>query len=360
MSPAADGVSGADEGAKLDDDVGSIAGGSGAFGGAGGSLMAEGDDRKGDDLNGSAGGAAGVGSAAGTAGAAGASLALDATGENEPEVVVDGGVELDSDELTGVIVGAGGVGTSSSSSSSSSSRLRLSSVVGWLNLEIVSPVISAAGATVADSASSPISSSKSSSSSNASASSSLIPTEGAGAGGGAGGAGGGGALGSPIMLRRSGAPSGVDKPEPGVEKELEEGPTSKVDSFGVAGAPIIDVLWGGGGGGGGGVNSTGGPAEKSGPIEISCGGAAFGSGANSRCMGCHGEDGSPCSSCLRVMEMSNCLNSSICLEISMKRRSVKLRKPIKASLRTSGFPGGGGRPMSFGVTRPSASSCGRI
>lgn len=263
MSPAADGVSGADEGAKLDDDVGSIAGGSGAFGGAGGSLMAEGDDRKGDDLNGSAGGAAGVGSAAGTAGAAGASLALDATGENEPEVVVDGGVELDSDELTGVIVGAGGVGTSSSSSSSSSSRLRLSSVVGWLNLEIVSPVISAAGATGADSASSPISSSKSSSSSNASASSSLIPTAGEAAAGGAGG----GEFGSPIMLRRSGAPGGVDNPEPGVEKELEDGPTSNVDSLGVAGAPMIDVLCGGGGGGG--VNSTGGPAEKSGPMEIS-------------------------------------------------------------------------------------------
>lgn len=271
MSPAADGVSGADEGAKLDDDVGSIAGGSGAFGGAGGSLMAEGDDRKGDDLNGSAGGAAGVGSAAGTAGAAGASLALDATGENEPEVVVDGGVELDSDELTGVIVGAGGVGTSSSSSSSSSSRLRLSSVVGWLNLEIVSPVISAAGATGADSASSPISSSKSSSSSNASASSSLIPTAGeaeaGGVGDGGGGGGGGGEFGSPIMLRRSGAPGGVDNPEPGVEKELEDGPTSNVDSLGVAGAPMIDVLCGGGGGGG--VNSTGGPAEKSGPMEIS-------------------------------------------------------------------------------------------
>lgn len=264
MSPAADGVSGADEGAKLDDDVGSIAGGSGAFGGAGGSLMADGDDRKGDDLNGSAGGAAGVGSAAGTAGA---SLALDATGENEPEVVVDGGVELDSDELTGVIVGAGGVGTSSSSSSSSSSRLRLSSVVGWLNLEIVSPVISAAGATGADSASSPISSSKSSSSSNASASSSLIPTAGEAAAGGAGGGGGGGEFGSPIMLRRSGAPGGVDNPEPGVEKELEDGPTSNVDSLGVAGAPMIDVLCGGGGGGG--VNSTGGPAEKSGPMEIS-------------------------------------------------------------------------------------------
>ncbi len=347
ISPADEGDKGKEVGAKLEEGVGSaglggsIVGGSGGFGGACGSLDAVGDERKGDDLNGSAGGAGGV-----------AGLEVELTGEKVPEVVGAAVAELEGD--TGVIVGAGGAGISSSSSTSVSS-------LSAFEKEGTSPVVSSAerALTKADS-SSAISSSSSSSSSNASASSSLIPTEGAGAGGGAGGAGGGGALGSPIMLRRSGAPSGVDKPEPGVEKELEEGPTSKVDSFGVAGAPIIDVLWGGGGGGGGGVNSTGGPAEKSGPIEISCGGAAFGSGANSRCMGCHGEDGSPCSSCLRVMEMSNCLNSSICLEISMKRRSVKLRKPIKASLRTSGFPGGGGRPMSFGVTRPSASSCGRI
>lgn len=280
ISPADDGVKGAEVGAKLVEGVGSaglgcsIVGGSGGFGGAGGSLDAVGDERKGDDLNGSAGGAAGL------------EVAL--TGEKLPEVVGAACTEPDGD--TGVIVGAGGAGISSSSSASVSN-------LSAFEKEGTSPVVSSAerSPTNADS-SSAISSSSSSSSSNASASSSLIPTDGAGGGGGAGGAGGaggGGALGSPIMLRRSGAPGGLDKPEPGVEKELDDGPTSKVDSFGVAGAPIIDVLWGGGGGGGGGVNSTGGPAEKSGPIEISCGGAAFGSGANSRCIGCHGEDGSP-------------------------------------------------------------------
>lgn len=349
ISLAVEGVSGAVVGAKLDADAGSTglggsaAGNSGGLGGAGGSLKPVGADRNGEDLKGSAGGA-------GIAGAI--SLALGDTGEKVPDVVA-GAV----DELTGVIVGVGAAVTSSSSSSSSSSEGRLSSLVEGLDGEGVSAVVSAvAGAPEpALSCSSAISSSKSSSSSSASASSSLMPIVPAVGAGGAGG----GALGSPIMLRRSGAPAGVVKPEPGVVKELEDGPTSNVDSLGTAGAPMIDVLCGGGGGGGG-VNSTGGPAEKSGPIEISCGGAAFGSGANSRCTGCHGDEGSPCNSCFSVIEMSNCLNSSICLEISIKRLSVKLRKPIRASERTSGLPGGGGNPMSLGVTSPSASSCGRI
>ena len=330
----AEGAEGAEAGAKLEidgDSAGlfdSVIGGSGGFGGAAGSLGLAEVDRNGDDLNGSAG----------VTGAAAAEVSL--TGVKEPETV---GAAIP--ELTGVMVGAGGAGTCSSSSSSSS----------------MSAVGAGAVEAIISSSSDSISSSKSSSSRRASASSSLMPAGAVAAGGAGGGGGGGGAaLGSPIMLRRSGAPGGVDNPEPGVENALDEGPTSNVDSLGTAGAPIMDVLWGGGAGGGGGVNSTGGPAEKSGPIEISCGGAAFGSGANSRCTGCQGEEGSPCSSCLRVMEMSNCLNSSICLEISMKRRSVKLRKPINASESTSGLPGGGGNPISLGVTSPSASSCGRI
>ncbi len=44
-----------------------------------------------------------------------------------------------------------------------------------------------------------------------------------------------------------------------------------------------------------------------------------------------GDVGSPESSCFSVIEMSSCLSSSICFEISIKRRSVKLRNPIKAS-----------------------------
>lgn len=233
MSPAAEGVKGADVGAKLEEAIGSaglggsIVGGSGGFGGAGGSLDAVGDERKGDDLNGSAGGTGGV-----------AGLDVEVTGEKVPEVVGDAGAKLEGD--TGVIVGAGGAGISSSSSKSAFTSVSSLSAV---EKDGTSPVVSSAerAPTNADS-SSAISSSSSSSSSNASASSSLIPTEGVGAGGGAGCEGGGGAFGSPIMLRRSGAPSGVDKPEPGVEKELEEGPTSKVDSFGVTGAPIIEVL----------------------------------------------------------------------------------------------------------------------
>lgn len=258
MSLAVEGVSGAVVGAKLDADAGSAglvasaAGNSGGLGGAGGSLKPVGADRNGEDLKGSAGGD-------GIAGAT--SLALGDTGEKVPDVVA--GAE---DELTGVIVGVGAAGTSSSSFSSSEGRL--SSLTEGLDGTGVSAVVSAvAGAPeppAVSACSSAISSSKSSSSSSASASSSLMPAALAAGAGGAGGA----ALGSPIMLRRSGAPAGVVKPEPGVVKELEDGPTSNVDSLGTAGAPIIDVLCGGGGGGGG-VNSTGGPAEKSGPIDIS-------------------------------------------------------------------------------------------
>lgn len=241
MSPAAEGVKDGDDGAKLDAGSGSGGAaeasdtkGSGGLGGAAGSGGDAGDDRKGDALNGSATGVGNVGGVTGVL--AGGSPP---TGANAPDVVVEGMlVRADgADELvTGVIVGVETLGCSSSSSkSSSSSSLIFSSSRG---ISFISVGVEAGGG-AATTSSVTSSSSKLSSSKRASASSSVMSGKGGGADSGAGGSG---TEGSPIMLRLSGAAADEPKLVAGVEKELEEGPTSKVDSFGVAGAPIIDVL----------------------------------------------------------------------------------------------------------------------
>ena len=113
------------------------------------------------------------------------------------------------------------------------------------------------------------------------------------------------------------------------------------------------------------LNLEGGSIEICGPKVNSWAGMGLGLGPGLSSVvlvvtGCHGELLSCASSCLSVTEIKSCLSSSICFESSIKRLSVKVRRPIIDSVSISGLSGFGVTPMRRGLIKPSASSWGLI